>query len=161
MKRTKRAPEERGETLVELLITVVIMGIAFTALLAGLGVAMSSGRFHRQQANADTVIVSVADSVKSQTLNPYIPCNQVKISTTPRYNPTNGVTLPSAGAGAGWTSANVTVTAIKGWTGSAWATCTSSSVDNNLELVTIQVVTPGDPATTETVDVVKRNPEAG
>jgi hypothetical protein len=93
--------------------------------------------------------------VKSQSLNPYVPCNTV---TTASYDPTDGLTAPS---GTGWTplSSRVTILSpIKGWNGSSWVTCSSAATDNNLEWITVQVVTPGTPSTTEKVDVIKRDP---
>jgi len=63
-------------------------------------------------------------------------------------DPKSGVTLPS-----GWSSSNVTVTSVKGWTGSGFGTCPGT--DQGLELVTIQATSP-DSMATETVDVVKR-----
>lgn len=146
----ERFKDERGETLSELLMTILIMGIAFVSILAGLGTAIALSGVHRGQANADVVIVSAADAVKSQTQNAYVACN---LATTSSYSPTTGVTLPS-----GWTAANLTITSVKGWNGTAFATCTSGSTDNKIELVTVQAVTPGTPSTTESVDVLKRNP---
>ena len=149
MKSTHRATGELGETLVELLITVAILGISFVALLAGLATAIGSTATHRGQANADVVILSAADAVKSQT---YAACTS---TSTPSYNPTTGVAVP-----AGWSplSSYVTVTGVQGWNGTSWSPCSSLSADNKLQLVTVRVVTPGNPSTTETVDVVKRNP---
>lgn len=153
----RRSAGERGETLVELLITVVILGIAFAALLSGLGTAIGSTRIHRQQANADTVMVSVADSVKSQVLNPYKTCNTISSSNT--YNPTNGVTLPTSNSGGvNWASSNIVLTSVSKWSGTAWVTCASGVADNGSERVTITITTPGTPSTVETIEVVKRNP---
>jgi type II secretory pathway pseudopilin PulG len=146
---------EHGETLVELLFTIVIMSVAFGAVLSGVGTAAKLSGDHRGQASAAVVLADAADSVKSQTLNGYVQCNAV---TTSSYNPTNGVTAPS---GTGWTplSSRVTIVSpIKGWTGSAWAACTSGSTDKNLELITIQVTTPGATPTIESIDVIKRDP---
>jgi Tfp pilus assembly protein PilV len=159
--KDRRGAGEDGETLVELLITVVVMGIAFTALLAGLGTAIASTRTHRQQANADIVLPAAADAVKSNTLNVYKACNIVtavgsgtSYDATPTATPTP-VPLPS-----GWAETDITITSVKGWNASTstWVPCTASVTDTKLELVTIQVVTPGTPSTTETLDVVKRNP---
>jgi Tfp pilus assembly protein PilV len=154
------ATGERGETLVELLMTVVIMGIAFTALLAGLGTAVGSTRTHRQQANADIVVPAVADAIKSNTSpNTYKPCNTVTVAGVgTSYDPTPStaaVPLPT-----GWADTNITITAVKGWnaTTNTWVPCTSSVTDTKLELVTIQIDSPGSPSAQEIIDIVKRDP---
>ena len=134
---------ERGETLVEVLITITIVGIAFTGILAGLATAINLSGRHRGQANADVVLVSAAESVKSQA---YAPCPGV---TTTSYNPTQGVTLPS-----GWAASNIEITSVKKWNGTAFvASCPAA--DGNLQLVTITATTP-DNKSTESVEVVKR-----
>ncbi|MEX2267139.1 MAG: type II secretion system protein [Acidimicrobiia bacterium] len=135
---------ERGDTLVELLITITVVGITATALLAGFATAIRLSGTHRGQANADVVLVSAADSVKNQA---YVACPLVTVLS---YNPTQGVTLPS-----GWAASNVTITSVKGWNGSAFVTC--PLIDGKLQLITITASTPGGGASTESVDVVKRN----
>ncbi len=135
--------DQRGETLVEVVLTIAIAGIAVTALLAGLGTSINLSRIHRGQANADVVLVSAADSVKNQT---YVPCPTV---TTSSYNPTSGLTLPT-----GWSSSDVTITQVLGWNGSAFVAC--AATDAKLQLVTIRATTPGSESS-EIVSVVKRS----
>ena len=145
MPRVQRFQGESGDTLVEVLMAVVIMGIAFVGLLAGLGTAIRLSATHRGQSSADVVLVSAAESVKSQT---YVPCPGL---TTSSYNPTLGVTLPS-----GWSASNVTITSVKGWNGSAFGTFPATDLD--LQLITIRATSPDNQASVETVDVVKRDP---
>ena len=137
--------EQRGDTLVEILMTIVIIGIAFTGILAGLATSSRMSGIHKQQANADVVLTSAAESVKKQT---YVACPLVALTS---YSPTSGVTLPS-----GWSASNVTITSITKWNGTSFqASC--PAVDQDLQIVTIQVVTPTNPSTTETIEVVKRD----
>ena len=141
----RRARGERGDTLIEVLITISIMGIAFTGLLAGLATAIRLSGIHRGQANAAVVLVSAADSVKNQS---YVACPSV---TTSSYNPTSGVTLPS-----GWSSSNVTILSVKPWNGSAFqASCPAT--DQGLQLITSKATSP-DSSSSEQVDLVKRVP---
>lgn len=140
-----RLGDERGDTLVEILVAVAILGIAFVGILAGLATAISLSGRQRGQASADIVLVSAADSVKSQT---YVSCPTASAAS---YSATSGVTLPT-----GWSASNLTITAFKSWNGTAWsATCPAS--DKNVQLVTITAAAP-DGKTTESVDVVKRRP---
>lgn len=130
---------ERGDTLIEILVAVSILGIAFVAILAGLGTAINLSGRQRGQANADVVLVSAADSVKNQT---YVSCAST-------YSPSSGVTLPT-----GWSASNLTIGSIKYRNGTAWAT-TCPTTDQNLQLVTIIASAP-DGRSSESVDVVKR-----
>ena len=137
------AHDERGDTLVEVLMTIVILAVAFVGILSGLATAIRLSGIHRGQANADVVLTSAAESVKNQT---YIPCPAVILTS---YSPTSGVTLPT-----GWAASNVTVTSVQKWNGTSFqASCPST--DQGLELVTITATTP-DGKSSETVDVIKR-----
>jgi Tfp pilus assembly protein PilE len=140
-----RVTSERGDTLVEILIAVAILGIAFAGILAGLATAISLSGRQRGQANADIVLVSSADSVKNQA---YVSCPTVSVSS---YSATSGVTLP-----AGWAVSNLTITALKSWNGTAWST-TCPATDKNVQLVTITASAP-DGKSSESVEVVKRRP---
>jgi type II secretory pathway pseudopilin PulG len=133
---------ERGDTLVEILVAVTILGIAFVAILAGLATTIRLSGQQRGRTNADTVLVGAADSVKNQT---YVSCPTASASS---YTPTSGVTLPS-----GWSASNVTMT-IKYRDTNTWsATCPST--DQNVQLLTITAAAP-DGKSSESVEVVKR-----
>ena len=55
---------ERGESLVELLVTIAIIGIAVIALVAGLATAIVASGAHRQQADAGAIARNVAEEIK-------------------------------------------------------------------------------------------------
>src|SRR5579862_6744942 len=104
----RAAGVERGETLVEILVTVAIMGLAFVGIFAGLTGSFTMSAAHRDSADGTNLLVSAADAVKAAS---YVPCPTLSTSS---YNPTQGVSLP-----AGWSATNVAVTAVKGWNGSS------------------------------------------
>jgi len=56
---------EQGETLVEILVAVAILGLAATALLGALGTVTTASTLHRQQATAETAIRSYAEAVQA------------------------------------------------------------------------------------------------
>ena len=55
---------EAGETLAEVLVAVVILSIAITALVGGLLTGVLSSEQHRRAATADTVVRSYAESLQ-------------------------------------------------------------------------------------------------
>ena len=56
---------EHGETLVEILVTVAILGLAATALLGALGTVTSASSLHRHQATAEIAIRDYAEAVRA------------------------------------------------------------------------------------------------
>lgn len=59
------ARDEAGSTLVELLVTLVILGIAFVTLLGGMFTAVNSSDRQRKQTVADSALRSFAEAVKA------------------------------------------------------------------------------------------------
>jgi len=137
---------EAGTSLVEVLMTVAILGIAIVSIVAAMGTSIVGTDHHRKQAQAHTVLLSAVDAVKSQSTNPYQSC-----ATVSSYTPSSGVTLPS-----GWSTSVISVTSVTYWNGSTFA-ATCPAADAKLQLVDVAVSTP-DGRATESVAIVKRNP---
>ena len=57
-RRTSRGRSEEGETLVEVLLSVIILGVASVALIAAFGTDISASAEHRSLANFDTALAS-------------------------------------------------------------------------------------------------------
>lgn len=55
---------DSGETLIEILMTVVILGTTVLAILAALLTAISSSEYHRKQANADIAAKAYAEALR-------------------------------------------------------------------------------------------------
>jgi type II secretory pathway pseudopilin PulG len=60
-----RARRDTGETLVEILLTVVITGLTITALISSLGVAGNAGNAQRSSVQTDVVIRNYAEATKA------------------------------------------------------------------------------------------------
>jgi len=60
-----RERRDSGETLVEILITVVITGLTVTALVSSLGVAGNAGNVHRSSVESDVVMRNYAEATKA------------------------------------------------------------------------------------------------
>lgn len=133
---------DAGLTLVELLLTISIMGIAFLAILGGMGTSILTSDIHRKQATGQTLLTSFAEAVKEAA---YVDCAQAS-----DYQ--SSFTAP-AGYGA-------TVTAVAYWLPPPspqappgfGATCPP---DTRLQQVSLEIRST-DGRATETVAVFKR-----
>lgn len=144
-----RLDSEAGFSLAEVLVTVVIVGITFAAVLGGLVTAITVSDYHRKQATADALARDSAEWVKNSVSTVYEPC-----ASTGSYS-LSGITLPS-----GYTA---TVSGVEYWdgigpTGSAYnptfvGTCPSP--DKGLQRITI-TTSSSDGRATETVQITKR-----
>ncbi|WP_028638433.1 type IV pilus modification PilV family protein [Nocardioides sp. URHA0032] len=77
--RTRRIhpSSDRGESLIEMLVAIVILGIAAVAILAGLSLAVKSSAMGRTQATGGTYVRSVAEAIQSYVAaspSHYKPC---------------------------------------------------------------------------------------
>jgi Tfp pilus assembly protein PilV len=61
-------PDERGESLAELLVTIVIIGVAVVGLVAGLADGLLASAVHRQHAAADAAARSAVEVLESRAL---------------------------------------------------------------------------------------------
>lgn len=123
---TDRFTDERGETLLEILVAVVLLGVAVVAVLGALLTAAKVSDLHRKQATAGAAARDYAETVARRVAaGGYVPC-----AAPSAY-------LPSAvgfGAPGGYSAST---TSVRYWTGSGWgATCSS---DQGLQLATVQV----------------------
>lgn len=150
---------EAGTTLIELLVAVAIMGIAFVTILGGIGTAIIGAGSQRAGANAGLVLTSAAEKVLAETDVPYQACASDYPAPTP----------PSGSSGF-----IVTVTGVAFWDPTpnrfvdkaSLSTCTPAdptdlAKDNGLQLITLSLrsVSGAKVAKSETLDVVKRKAE--
>ena len=81
----------QGETLVEVLITILIISIAVTALIASLATAAASGASHRKVQTTDVVIRNYAEALKQATAG----CT-VGSTYSPVFTPPDGYSVAFA-----------------------------------------------------------------
>jgi Tfp pilus assembly protein PilV len=135
-------PNDRGETLLELLITVVIMGVAVVALVGGIATSIRMSDIHRKQAAAGAYVRAYAEEIETRVAaspSTYSPC---------------ALTYPAFTALVGNSTYTANITAITYWNGSVFSgTCTT---DTGVQKVSLSV-TAGD-TVAETLDVIIRKP---
>ncbi|TDW87055.1 MULTISPECIES: prepilin-type N-terminal cleavage/methylation domain-containing protein [Kribbella] len=136
---------EQGESLLEVLIAVAIMGIAVVAIMAGLVTSVLVSDVHRKQSTAGTAVRDYAEAIQSAVATG----NYQACGTSSWYQSHSGFTTP-----AGFTPTVVTGS-MRYWSGSAWQS--SCTTDLGLQQLTVQVASD-DGRATERVDVVLRKP---
>ena len=86
----KRA-SERGETLVELMVTISILGVSMVAILGAIWTTLRVADFNSKSSSADTVLRTFAETLKqgdSADIYHYVPCTTAGGQVTyPAYNP--------------------------------------------------------------------------
>jgi Tfp pilus assembly protein PilV len=124
-----RGRGDAGESLVEILVAISILGVSIVALTGGLAASILDSSVHRQHATGDTIARSVAECLKDRNL---------------AYQQ-NGVYAACAGDGASITT--------RWWNGDSPATFGTSQNSNGLQELTVTVAAKRG---TETVTILKR-----
>lgn len=145
-------PRDGGETLIELLVAVVILGIAGVAVMAGFELSVKSSDIGRKQANGGSYVRSLAEAIQNSVTasGGYQSCAAANVYLT-------GSVKTQAGLPSSYTASQ---TAAKSWGGSSWGNCTS---DNGSQQLTVTVTSPGSGAhvATETLTFILRKPCTG
>lgn len=107
---TARRADDAGESLLEILIAIAIMGIAFTGLFGGMLTAASMSGLHRQQADSQLELLRAVETIKAA---PYI-------GDCASYTPgTNLYDVPPSPYAPGWTVQET----VEYWDGVDFAAC--------------------------------------
>ena len=146
-----RRPGDAGESLIEVLLSIAIMGLAFVAALGGMRLGLIGSQVHRSQATAETVLLSAVEKVKSQST--YTPC---AVANDAAYLPDAQSVVPS-----GWAASTVSIPSVEYWNGSGFQTTGCASLEAvatilRIQLITVQVTSPEGDAV-ETMSFVKRS----
>jgi prepilin-type N-terminal cleavage/methylation domain-containing protein len=137
---------DAGFSLVEIVITIAIVGVTFSAILGGLFASITVSSLQRKEATADTVARSAAEVVKDSVQNSYNNC------AGPSAFSLTGVSVPSG--------FSVHITDVAYWdgqppAGGAVVFQSNCPSDKGIQRITI-VATSDDGQATETVQVIKR-----
>jgi prepilin-type N-terminal cleavage/methylation domain-containing protein len=141
---TKRRSGERGDTLLELLMAVAVMGIAVVAVTGGIAVSIRMSDVHRKQAQAGAYIRDFAEAVEKAVMatpSGYVPC-------APAGTYDSHYTLPSS-------FTRPTPTPVKYWDGTTFAA--SCTADKGIQQLLLRIDS-SDNRVSETLVVVIRKP---
>lgn len=145
MRRASSGQNDRGETLIELIVALAILSIAAVAILSGVMLSIKTSAVHRHQATGGAYVRSFAEAIQNHVdANGYTTCGSAASSYA-------AVTVPDLPAG--YTKS---VTAVQSWTGSAWGTCSTTGIQR----VDLKVTSPGGAShgAEETLVVILRRP---
>lgn len=134
---------DRGETLIELLVSVTILGLAGVALISSLSTAVVVSDVQRKQTTAGATVRNYAEAIENAVVT-----NGYQASCTPVYaagfTPPAGISAPQ-------------VTAVSFWTGSAFPPVCDAGTDRGAQRLTLQASSV-DGRATERLTIVVRNP---
>jgi Tfp pilus assembly protein PilV len=145
----RRGRGERGETLIETLVTVMLMGTAITGLIGGITAAIGASDNSKQVVTAQVVAQNFAEAIQAA---PYVECTTSYTTAQVGYTPPNGyaVTNPTVAFYDGTSNPAVF--------GAAPAGCSAATPkDNGAQRLTLRVAAPNG-ITVRTLEIVKRRP---
>jgi type II secretory pathway pseudopilin PulG len=151
-RRRGRGRDDRGATLIELIVAVSILSTAVIALTGGIAVSIRVSDIHRKQASAGSYVRAFAEAVSSkvaQSPTGYAACTA---GTTPAAIYEAAYVNPNPAA----YQANVTAVAFWNSATSTFVTCPASG-DAGVQRVSLRVQSL-DGRASETLDVVIRKP---
>jgi hypothetical protein len=140
---------DSGESLVELLVAIVILGTSVVAVLGAVATAVGASTLDRRQVQAQAVLRTWGERIAAVDDTGYGDCRSASgvETTTPAPSP-----LP-----AGFTAS---VSDVAYWDGTAFVSGCTAGSDPGLRRVTLELtaVSALYPGFTETLDVVARKP---
>jgi type II secretory pathway pseudopilin PulG len=153
MKTRRWIGRDEGETLLELVISVVILGISIVAILGGFATSIRMSDVHRKEANAGATVRDYGEWISNYvatSASGYAACAQ------------RGVSSPYAPTAVGFTTtpANYTasVTDVSYWNANGTAfISTCPATDQGVERLTLTVVS-SDTRASESLSIVIRRP---
>jgi type II secretory pathway pseudopilin PulG len=146
--------DDRGETLVELMVTLVIMATAVVAVVGGIATSIRVSDIHRKQAKSQAYVRAFAETIEASVAaypSGYHACTG---TTTPAdaYKALFPVPAPDTGV------YNVDITAVAYWNGatSSFVACPGAA-DAGVQRLTLSIFST-DGRASETLEIVVRKP---
>jgi type II secretory pathway pseudopilin PulG len=139
-------PNDTGETLIELIMSVAVMGIAVVAIVGGIATSILMSDIHRKQTTAGANVRNYAEAVETYVTVP----GNFNATTSP-------IALQTAVAAVfapptGFTAA---VTSVQCWNDPVFGTC---SAGNTVQKVTLSVASTDARASESLAVIVRKQP---
>jgi type II secretory pathway pseudopilin PulG len=142
MPRPPHPANDQGETLLELIIAIAIMGIAVVAIVSGIVTSILMSNVHRKESSAGAYVRDYAEKIENKVAaGGYVPN---ATTTSYAYTPTD-------------TRYAASIKTVQCWTGSAWTGCTVAN-DIGVQQLTLLVKTTADTRASESLVLVIRKP---
>jgi type II secretory pathway pseudopilin PulG len=130
---------DQGESLIEIVLALAILGIAAVAITTGLLLSAKLSDVHRKQTTASAFVRNYAEFLENTvTGGGYV----AGAGTYPAYSPGTGFTA--------------SVTKKQCWSGSAWASPCTAGNDLGVQQLTLQVASTDTRASERLVVVVRK-----
>jgi Tfp pilus assembly protein PilV len=139
--------DDRGETLIEILVALVVMSVTVVGLVVGIAATVRMSDIHRKQANAGADVRAFAETVENSVAAS--PTGYIACAGPTAYQ--SLYTVPDA------THYEATQTGIAYWNGSTFVATCPVAGDQGVQRVSLQVRSK-DGRASEKLDVVIRNP---
>src|SRR3954463_4871413 len=146
--------DDRGDTLVELMVALVIMATAVVALVGGIGTSVKASDIHRKMTKSGVYLRAFAEAVEKSVANYPSGYTECTASSTP--GSTYKATFAVAPADAGTFLVDNPIVAVWNRTPSTFTPCPATG-DAGVQRVTLRVYT-SDGRASEKLDIVGRKP---
>ncbi len=148
----RSAPNDEGETLLELMIAMAIMGIAVVAIVGGIATSILMSDIHRKQATAGAYVRNYAETVVAYVAAGTPASNANFLAgSSPDYSPsTVGFTAPAGGFVA-------SVSSVWCWDDASKKFISSCAAASAVQQVTLNIAS-SDSRASETRLVIVRRP---
>lgn len=150
--RARPGPNDEGETLLELLIAVAIMGIAVVAIVGGVATSILMSDIHRKQATAGAYVRNYAEAVVAY-VDAETPASTANFAggSSPDYSASAvGFTAPAGGFDA-------SVSSVWCWDDGSTKFISSCAAASAVQQVTLNIAS-SDLRASETLTVIVRKP---
>jgi prepilin-type N-terminal cleavage/methylation domain-containing protein len=146
---------DRGDSLVELLVAVAILGICSSAVLGCVLMVSSASAMHQRVTRSDVILRAWAERVDDSA---YVDCaTPAQVAVSPEAAGWLGAapTFTRVIDGATYTA---TVTGVQYWSAATRAYTTTCATDYGVQRITLTVAAPGAglPGTSDRLDVTRR-----
>jgi type II secretory pathway pseudopilin PulG len=144
--RRRPGPNDEGETLIEVIMAVAIMGIAVVAIVGGIATTIVMSDVHRDETTAGAYVRNYAEAVETYVA---VPGNFNATASASTLQ--TAVGLAGFAAPTGFTAA---VTSVKCWNSTVFGPCAAG---NTVQQVTLNMASV-DFRASESLAVVVRKP---